>query len=217
VITATNVLAHVADVHDFLAGVDVLLAPGGVFVTENHDVASILDGLQFDTVYHEHLRYYSVASLSWLLERHLLSVAESRPVGTHGGSFRVYARKRGGRLGTRAKAAAESLHQLVKDCAGQGAVYGVGATTRATPLIHYAQIAQYIECVAEVKGSQKIGQAIPGTSIPVVAESRLIEDQPEFALLLAWHIASGLRVKLRAMGYKGRFIIPLPEARLADG
>jgi len=214
-ITACNVFAHVPDPHDFLEGVRLLLADDGVFVVETHDVASITEGLQIDTIYHEHLRYYSVATLSRLLAMHGLTVTQAEPVATHGGSIRAYARKTRGDLGKRANQAAVSLWKLLCEVTAAGShVYGVGATTRATPLIHYAAIREFITCVCEVSSSAKIGLNMPGTAIPIVDESRLIEDQPEFAILFAWHLADSLAPKLRAMGYEGRFIIPLPEPRI---
>jgi hypothetical protein len=70
-----------------------------------------------------------------------------------------------------------------------------------------------LDYVAEIKGSLKIGKYLPGTVIPVVEESRMLDEQPEFALILSWHIADELAAKLRQRGYKGRFIAPLPEPR----
>jgi C-methyltransferase C-terminal domain/Methyltransferase domain/Putative zinc binding domain len=218
VITACNVLAHVPDPHDFVAGVAELLTADGEFITENHDLASITEGLQIDTIYHEHLRYYSVASLSHLLTMHGLDVTSVERVPTHGGSLRVTARKRSSNLAGRAFDAATRLHELLTRLvvAKGAAVYGIGAATRATPLIHYADIAHLIGCVCEVSASEKIGMLMPGTHIPVVDEVRLVEDQPEYALLFSWHIADSLIPKLRAMGYQGKFIIPLPEPRISD-
>jgi hypothetical protein len=217
VVTATNVLAHVPDCHDFVQGVADLLADDGVFVSESHDVASVLDG-QWDAIYHEHLRYYSLTSLSRLLGMHGLTITDVERIPTHGGSLRVFARKQRQDLGARAWKAATDLHHMLADLAGHGeAVYGIGATTRATPLIHYANIAKYLECVCEVPGSEKIGFMMPGTQVPVVDESRLLEDQPPWALLLSWHVADSIVKSLRAKGYKGRFIVPLPEPRVLDG
>jgi hypothetical protein len=217
IITATNVFAHVPDPHDFLEGVLALLDDGGIFVVETHDWASVANGLQIDAVYHEHARCYSVASLSYLLAQHGLLVREVEPIPTHGGSFRVFAVREQRHLQARAAAAAGRLHNLVRTAALDGPVYGIGATTRATPLIHYAGIAPYLTCVCEVPGSEKVGTRIPGTEIPVVDEAELIADQPPHALLLAWHIADSVVPALRAKGYRGKFLIPLPEARFLDG
>jgi 2-polyprenyl-3-methyl-5-hydroxy-6-metoxy-1,4-benzoquinol methylase len=218
VITASNVLAHVPDPHGFVHGVTTLLDPdGGVFVTENHDWSSIINGLQVDTIYHEHLRYYSVAALSHLLAVHGLEVSGVEPVPTHGGSLRVTARKTRGSLRNRSRQAMSSLRTLVARAAAAGPVYGIGAATRATPLIHYAGIADQLACVCEVSTSEKIGTCMPGTAIPVVDEAKLVADQPPHALLFSWHIADSLVPKLREMGYRGRLIVPLPEPRIIDG
>lgn len=220
VITACNVLAHVPDVHNFLDGVTEWLAEDGVFVTENHDLASITDGLQVDTVYHEHLRYYTPGTLSILLEEHGLRVTRVEQVPTHGGSFRVTARLSPlTDFAERARNAAYDLHKLLWDkltSTGDAVVYGIGAATRATPLIHYADIANAVAVCCEVAGSDKIGTLIPGTQIPVVDEAVLIEDQPAYALLFAWHMADVIVPKLRAAGYKGKFIVPLPEPKVLD-
>lgn len=217
VITATNVLAHVPDPHDFLTGVLTLLADDGMFITENHDWASIANGMQIDTVYHEHLRYYSVASLSRLLAFHGLIVEDMEKIPTHGGSFRTWAVKEQRDLAARAWKARNTLFDLMQPLWRDGwSICGIGATTRATPLINYAGIAGFLEYVCEVSSSEKIGTCIPGTDIPVVDEKKLFEDQPQYALLLSWHIADDLIPKLRDKSYKGKFIIPLPEARIID-
>jgi 2-polyprenyl-3-methyl-5-hydroxy-6-metoxy-1,4-benzoquinol methylase len=217
-ITACNVLAHVPDAHDFMEGVRVLLDDDGLFVTENHDWASIERGLQYDAVYHEHLRYYSVRSLSYLLGMHGFEVVASVPVSTHGGSFRVTARMAVSEfLDARARQAADNLAVMLRAVARDAPVYGIGAATRATPLIHYARISEFVTCVCEVAGSEKIGQNMPGTLIPVVDEAKLTADQPPFALLFAWHIADTLIPKLRSAGYRGGIIVPLPEPRVVAG
>ncbi|HVT98444.1 MAG TPA: class I SAM-dependent methyltransferase [Acidobacteriaceae bacterium] len=211
-VTAMNVLAHVPDVHDFLDGVTQLLAPGGQFVTENHDFYSITDGLQIDTIYHEHLRYYTVASLSRLLEQHWLRVTRVEQTRMHGGSFRIWARDTRHDWTSDAAEAAMDLTELLGEITGKGhAVYGIGAATRATPLIHFAGLAPYIAYVCEVAGSAKIGTFIPGTDIPVVDEADLVRHQPAYALLFAWHMKDYIVPKLRAAGYRGKFIVPLPK------
>jgi hypothetical protein len=216
VITAANVLAHVPDCHDFVQNVADLLADDGVFVTENHLLTSVVDGLQVDAIYAEHLRYYSPTSLARLLGMHGLTITEMENVPTHGGSFRVFARKlRVDDFAKRATGAAEKLLRMLADIAGHGeAVYGVGAATRATPLIHFAGIAPYLTCVCEIPGSEKIGHNMPGTQVPVVDEVRLLEDQPPYAILFSWQWAESITRKLRAAGYKGRWIVPLPEPRI---
>ena len=218
VIFACNVLAHAEDPHDFMEGVAILLAGDGTFITENHELGAVTNGLQIDTVYHEHLRYYDLVTLGRLLADHGLAVNDSTLIPAHGGSFRVRASRTDHGLQHRADTVKDRLVALLSMLDGQGAaIYGVGAATRATPLMHFTGIDAYLTCVCEVAGSEKIGLMMPGTKLPIVDESRLIEDQPPYALLFAWHIATDVMTSLRKAGYKGKFIIPLPEPRIARG
>ena len=217
VITASNVLAHVANQHDFLSAVSELLAPDGVFVTENHDWASVVNGLQIDTIYHEHLRYYSVASLTYALSMHgfLADLVERIPV--HGGSFRTWAVRQQTGLQVRASAVREELRRVLTAANRDSRVYGIGATTRATGLIHWAGLREKIYAVAEVPSSEKIGQNIPGTRIPVITEEEMLQAAPAAALLLSWHLEDHIVPKLRAAGYRGDIIVPLPAVRVLHG
>jgi hypothetical protein len=185
-------------------------------VTENHDLRSIIDGLQIDTVYHEHLRYYDIVSLGRLLSMHGLAITEVLNVPVHGGSFRVTARRIGyGDLQQRAVDAASDLYSMCRDLRTAGhRIYGVGAATRATPLMWFAGIGPFLDCVTEVETSEKIGLTMPGTNLPIVPDAKLIADQPEYALLFSWHIAATVIPKLRAAGYAGKFIIPLPKPEI---
>jgi len=217
VITACNVLAHVEDIGDVMRGIRLLLADDGVLIAENHDLASVVDGGQWDTVYHEHLRFYDPHSFYRLLEMHGLVMLDYRSVPTHGGSFRTYVEK--GTVGLEpsprdydfagvARDAAEARTAIREAATG---VYAIGATARATTIINYCGLdVPDITCVCEVPGSDKIGHYIPGTSIPVVDEARLFEDQPERAVLFSWHLADVIVPKLRERGYAGEIIVPLP-------
>ena len=239
-ITATNVFAHIEDIHEIVDCILELLDEDGIFISESHYLLSLIETLQYDTIYHEHLRYYSVTALKYLLEMHGLEVIHTRPIPTHGGSIRVYAARKGkypvresvaatlateGRELTDAKLKAFkqnvvnsklALYALLRDIKRQGGrVYGVGAPSRASTLINYVGLDDGIlDCVLEIKGSYKVGKYVPGTMIPVVDEGRLFADQPEYALLLSWHIADELMPKLASRGFKGKFIVPLPEPRV---
>jgi SAM-dependent methyltransferase len=242
IVTAANVFGHMPDIDEVMSSISTLLEPDGVFVSESDYLLDIVDGLQFDTMYHEHLRYYSVHSIESLLERRGFHVISVQRIGTHGGSIRVYATRGSafprddsvGRAlqiersaginssawiqGFRDRTTASKLRmfELLASVAGKGhRVYGIGAPARSTTLIHYFGLdVGVLDCVLEVRGSKKIGHYIPGTRIPVYDESKLLEDQPEFALLLSWHIADELVGILRKKGYKGSFILPLPEPRV---
>lgn len=242
IITATNVFAHIEDIHDIVAGVLTLLDDDGIFISESHYFLSLLETLQYDTIYHEHLRYYSVTSLKHLLEMHGLEVIHTKRIPTHGGSIRVYASRKGKypvqasvgevveqeSLGITREAfktfkqdvvtSKLGLLSLLKDIKVKGErVYGIGAPSRASTLVNYVGLDDGImDTVLEITGSYKIGKYIPGTRVPVWEEERLFSDQPEYALLLSWHIADELIPKLRSRGFQGKFIVPLPTPRVLD-
>jgi SAM-dependent methyltransferase len=217
IVTACNVLAHVADLDDVMTGIRTLLAPNGLLIAENHDLDHLVTGHQWDFIYHEHLRYFDTGSFRQLLKRHGFGWETGYPIDTHGGSFRVFARKDGpgdtipveaerdwAGLRRAALEARAELRILTLD-----PVWGIGATARATTLINYCGLdIPEIECVCEVPGSDKIGRLIPGTGIPVVSETRLFEEQPPRALLFSWHLADVIIPKLRARGYDGDILVP---------
>ena len=241
IVTATNVYAHMDDIHSITDLIIRLLDTNGVFVSECHYLGSLIETLQYDTIYHEHMRYYSLHSLKHLLEMHKLEVFHVTQIGTHGGSIRVYAGRKGQHdIASSVKSlldkekksilslqALENFKQdvvkskiglftLLKDIKETDAkIYGIGAPSRGSTLIHYIGLDDgIIDTVLEVKGSYKIGKYIPGTVVPVEDESRLYEDQPEYAILFSWHIADELMPKLKEKGYRGHFIVPLPEPRV---
>jgi hypothetical protein len=207
VITACNVLAHVEDINDVLRGVDILLADDGVLIAENHDLASVVSG-QWDTVYHEHLRYYSPYSFTRVLKANGFAARKIREIPTHGGSFRTFA-NRGttnwpvgprydwAKLRQRITVARWENREIAIDMAG------IGATARATTIINHCGLdVDDVAYVAEVSGSDKIGHYVPGTSIPIVDEAQLLEDDRD-AFLFSWHLRQAIVPKLRERGYKG--------------
>jgi len=242
IITATNVFAHIEDIHEIVDSVLDLLRDDGLFVTESHYLLSLVETLQYDTIYHEHLRYYSLTSLRNLLAMHDLEVVHARRIPTHGGSVRVYAARKGkypvadsvsSMLATERQELSDSklqlfregvvrskleLFALLKDVKASGSkVYAIGAPSRASTLVNYVGLDEgIIDCVLEIKGSYKIGKYMPGTLIPVLEEGRLYSDQPEYALLLSWHIADELISNLARRGFRGKFIIPLPKPRVVS-
>jgi len=108
------------------------------------------------------------------------------------------------------------LMALLRDIKKSGGrVYGVGAPSRGTTLINYTGLDEgIVNCTLEIKGSHKINKYVPGTLIPVLEESKLFEDQPEYVLIFSWNIASELMQKLKEKGFNGKFIIPLPTPRI---
>jgi hypothetical protein len=241
VVTAANCFAHIEDVHAIVDGIVGMLAPNGVFISESHYLIPLLDTLQYDTVYHEHLRYYSLHSLKNLLEMHDLEVFHARPIPSHGGSIRVYAARKGAypvqdsvakmlaaepRGDAMRKRLAQfqrdvllsklRLYALLRDLKEKGArIAGISAPSRASTMVNYVGLDEaLINYVCEIQGSLKIGKCMPGTQIPVVDESKLFADQPDAAVIFSWHIADELAPKLRAKGFRGQLITPLPVPRV---
>lgn len=241
IITATNVFAHMENVHEIIEAILDLLDDDGVFISESHYLLPLVETLQYDTVYHEHMRYYSLYSLKYLLEMHGFEVFHAKQIPTHGGSVRVYASRKGKyqikpsvaellkkendtiigveKLKEFQEKVVNSKLQLMamlSDIKQKGKkVYGISAPSRASTLINYVGLDSGImDYVLEIKGSHKIGNYVPGTIIPIVEESILFQDQPDYALLLSWHIADELAPKLKEKGFKGKFIVPLPEPRI---
>jgi len=240
-VTAANCFAHIEDVHAIVDGVVEMLKDDGVFVTESHYLIPLLDTLQYDTIYHEHLRYYSLTSLKHLFEMHGLEVFHARPIPSHGGSIRVYAARHGAHTvqdGVRRMLAAEPrgeamakrlatfrhdvilsklrLLAMLRDLKEKGArVAGISAPSRASTMVNYVGLDEgLIDYVCEIAGSLKIGKCMPGTQIPVVDEAKLYSDQPDCAVIFSWHIADELAPKLKAKGFRGQLITPLPVPRV---
>ncbi len=230
-ITCANCFAHMPCIHDVIAGIKHLLTDDGVFVSESHYLLDLIDTLQYDTIYAEHLRYYTMTSISKLLAAHGLFVFRIDRIPTHGGSIRVYARKEtsalpdcvgdeptGGALIKRlryfgAKVLRNKLAVLreiesIKFLGGR--VGGIGAPSRGSTVINYLRLdAGILDYVCEQPHSHKIGRLMPGTDIEVVDEVRLYADpQPTAAILFSWHLADELIPKIRAKGYRGEIILP---------
>jgi hypothetical protein len=241
VITATNVFAHIDSINEIVECIVELLVEDGVFIAECHYLGSLLETLQYDTIYHEHLMYYSLSSLKYLLEQHGLEIFHAKQIPTHGGSIRAYVSRKGkfsikpsvveildrekenqldskglSDLKKRAVVSKLELQSMLLGLKKQNKViFGIGAPSRASTLINYIGIDDGIlDCVVEIAGSYKIGKYIPGTFIPIIDEARLYEDQPNYALLLSWHIADELAPKISKLGFKGDFIVPLPTPRI---
>lgn len=241
VVTAANCFAHIEDVHAIVDGILELLGPDSVFISESHYLIPLLDTLQYDTVYHEHLRYYSLHSLKALFEMHNLEVFHARPIPSHGGSIRVYAARKGVQQvkpsvadmlakEPQGKAMVQRLDafrrdvmlsklrllSMLRELKEKGArVAGISAPSRASTMVNYVGLDEaLIDYVCEIKGSLKIGMYMPGTQIPVVDEAKLFEDQPDAAVIFSWHIAGELAPKLRAKGFRGQLITPLPVPRV---
>lgn len=243
-ITAANVFAHVANLGPCLQGIHTLLAENGTFVSESHYLMDLIDTLQYDTIYHEHLRFYSIRPMQDMMKRFGFGVVDVERIPNHGGSIRVYAVK------GHAAQPSDRMRQLVEQEESYGLysqtlydtfkkrvqdsklklmrllcdlklkghrIAGIGSPGRSSTVMNYCGIGpDCLNYIAEQSNSLKVGLYTPGTHVPVVDEARLFEDQPDYALVLAWHLGEAIPRKLRSKGLKSKFIMPLPEPMVLD-
>lgn len=242
IITATNVFAHIDNINEILKYIIRTLTDDGIFISESHYLLPLIKELQYDTIYHEHMRYYSVQSLNYLFKKNNVEIIDVKEIPTHGGSIRVYAAKKGRyqisknvkiqlnkekkflnyknfkEFRHKVSMSKVKLYNLISNIkSNKKKIYGVGAPSRASTLINYVGLDQdLIDCVLEVNGSYKVGNYIPGTKIPILNEKILIKDKPDYLMLFSWHISKELKKNLRNKGFKGKFIIPLPNPRIEN-
>ena len=239
-VLAMNVLAHTDNINDFLAEVHKLTGPDTVFISQSHWLAELVRKFEFDTIYHEHLRYYTLTSLKRLFERHQLFVEDAELVDFYGGSILVYTRGFAGQESESVKSILaeeaemdipESMRNMKRNLLTNRArllnllvelqndgknVVGLGAPMKASTLLNFYGITpDLLEYIGEVN-QLKVGTVVPGVRIPVVHEDRLFEEQPDYALVLSWNMADFLIPKLRSRGFKGKFILPVPQVEVIE-
>ena len=239
VVIAKNVLAHVADINGFVAGVREILKADGVAQLEFPYVRNMVDQTQFDTIYHEHLCYLSATAVDHLARRNGLVFTDVEEISIHGGSLRVTLARRAAptgrkrvdalldaeqRLGLhqvgyyralsdRVDRLRDDLARLLGDLKRQGArLVGYGASAKGAILLNAFGIGPNVLEYLVDRSSLKQGKLAPGTRLPIVSPDRLLQDRPDYALLLAWNFADEVleqQAAYRAAG--GRFIVPIPK------
>ncbi len=235
VVIANNVMAHVDDLHDFMRGVDAALRPDGVFIAEFPYLGDLLAHTEYDTIYHEHLSYFSLAPLERLFARYGMRVFDIKHLPQQGGSIRVYVCRgdthketdaawtfrededeRGfayGDFADRVVASRRALVGMLNRLFIEGhSVSAFGASAKGNTLLNYCEIVPDLIQLIYDDAPLKQGLYTPGTHIPVVAPSTLDRAKPEYIVLLAWNYADA--IAKRYPEYVGRFIHPIPLARL---
>lgn len=226
---ATHMLANVVDLHDFMEGIKLVLAPKGVIVLEVGDVEEMIQKVQFDAIYHEHYSYFSLASLTKLLEEHGLKIVRAEKNPFHGGSIRIFAKhdgfktqdsrfkKREGRpLGKKNyQEFAEKVGEFRKEFRAffkknKGKIIvGYGAPAKAVTLLNYCGIGKKeIQLIIDTT-TAKQGRVMPGVHIPIVFEEKLREIKPDYCILFAWNYKKEIVPKLqRVLPKTTKIIIP---------
>jgi len=241
VVHANNFIAHVPDIHGFVSGIATVLKPDGRAVIETPYVRDLIERLEFDTIYHEHVFYYSLASLGRLLKGHGLAVVDVERIPIHGGSLRVFAAHDGAiktsesvdrlieeesaigltrveafiEFADRVEVLGKQLRAMLADVKRDGrSIAAYGAAAKGAILLNAFGIGrETLDFVAD-RSPHKHGRYMPGVHVPVVPVEDLVRRAPDTCLLLAWNFAEEIlaqQAPYRAGG--GRFILPAPEAR----
>lgn len=222
-VTATHVLANIADLHDFLSGVGEVLTDDGVFVVEVDDLEQMVKNAQFDSIYHEHYSYFSAATLKMILAQEGFQIAKTEHTRTQGGSIRIVAKK--GRqevkkkkidfhetFKMRAEAFGGRLNTIIKKDFKGKTVAAFGAPAKGVILLNFCGLDQRDIAFAVDSTVQKQGRFVPGTHIPVYAEEYLKDAPADAILVLSWNYRDAVLKKLRhLLRHPVTLIFPFPK------
>jgi hypothetical protein len=233
-------LAQVPDLNDFVAGIKLLLAPGGVVTVEFPHLARLMDGNQFDTIYHEHFSYFSFGTAQRIFARHGITLFDVEELASHGGSLRIWGRHDGAEgpvdervgallerelatglqtpeayagFGERVAETKRQLLDFLIAAKREGAsIAGYGAPGKGNTLLNYCGIrTDFLDYTVD-RNPYKHGRFTPGTHIPIFPPSKLAETRPDYILILPWNLKDEIVAQLTAdLGWDARFVVPIPE------
>lgn len=230
-IVGANVFAHIDDLDTFIERVKDTLKETGVFVFESPYFGEFLRGLEYDTVYHQHLSYLSLKPVVKFMEKHDMEVFDVEQHELHGGGFRVYIARKGERelqksvkemianetwtmdtleeFAHKTRKSRDDLLDLMQRIRqNDKTVAVVSAPAKGNTLLNYTGIGRFIDFATD-RSKLKQGMFLPGTGIEVFSDDELIKRQPDFALVLAWNFFPEIVENVKKAGYKGKFIHPL--------
>ncbi len=241
-----NVLAHVPDINDFVAGMQLLLRHDGVITMEFPHLMQLMELNQFDTIYHEHFSYLSFTTVSKIFAAHGLTMFDVEQLPTHGGSLRIYARhaadsskpvgarvaellglesckgydrlERYSSFESQVREVKWGLLQFLIDVRRHGKkVVGYGAPGKGNTLLNYCGIrTDFLEFTVD-RNPYKQGKFTPGTHIPILQPERLLEARPDYVLILPWNLKDEITQSLAAIrAWGGKFVVPIPTVQIID-
>ena len=241
-----NVLAHVPDINDFVAGMKILLKPDGVITMEFPHLLRLMEENQFDTIYHEHFSYLSLHVVEKIFAHHGLTLFEVEELSTHGGSLRIYARheeddskpvgprvaklkaveERAGLLDLATYSAFSEqvkvtkwklLEFLIEANRSGKQVAGYGAPGKGNTLLNHCGIRTDLLSYTVDRSPHKQGKYLPGTRIPIYHPDRIRETKPDYVVILPWNLKDEIMEQMAFISeWGGRFVVPIPEVQVCD-
>jgi hypothetical protein len=243
-IVGNNVLAHVPLLNDFVAGIAVLLEPGGSVTIEFPHLMTLIEQVAFDTIYHEHYSYLSLFAIERVFARHGLKIYDVEKLPTHGGSLRIFAAHAGAGspadsaalAGVRREETLAGLPELdtysrfaarVEECRRSvleffaaarrdgRTVAAYGAAAKGNTLLNFCGATRRDVAMVADRNPHKQGKFTPGSHIPVVSFEDLMRARPDYVLILPWNLQNEIRRQLHCIGeWGGRFVTPVPVVRI---
>lgn len=241
-----NVLAHVPDINDFVAGLAILLAPGGTITMEFPHLLQLMLQNQFDTIYHEHFSYLSLLAVQAIFAAHSLTIYDVEELPTHGGSLRIFARHTAHdalpvsdrvtavleaecNAGLDGVAAYDAFREQVEEtkralleflitAKREGkSIAGYGAAAKGNTLLNYCGIrGDFLDYVVD-RSPHKQGKFLPGTQLPILAPERITETKPDYLLILPWNLTAEIVEQMAEIrSWGGRFVVPIPQVTVIE-
>jgi SAM-dependent methyltransferase len=239
-----NVLAHVPDINDFVAGIAIALKPDGIVTMEFPHLLQLIQNNQFDTIYHEHFSYLSLLSVEQIFAKHGLQIFDVDEIATHGGSLRIYARLAGhepvrenvialrkkeadaglsnldsyAAFGEKVQEVKRSLLEFLSAAKRDGkSVAAYGAPAKGNTLLNYCGIGQdFIDFTVD-RNPAKQNRFLPGTHLPVYAPEKLFDAKPDYVLILPWNIKDEIMAKMHHIrDWGGKFVVPIPGVEVLE-
>ncbi|AKF94258.1 class I SAM-dependent methyltransferase [Brevibacillus laterosporus] len=242
-IVANNVLAHVPELHDFIAGLKILLQPNGIITIEFPHVLQLILGKQFDTIYHEHFSYFSLLSVQSILSSHKLKVVDVEEIPTHGGSLRLFVKHSEDKdpiqpsvTKVLEKEQEHGLHQIstylefskkveqmkidilsffIKAHDMKKKIVGYGAPAKGNTLLHFCGIGKELLPYTVDQNPHKQGLILPGSRIPIKNPNEIQRTQPDYVLILPWNLKEEIMDECSYIrNWGGKFVVFVPEVEV---
>jgi 2-polyprenyl-3-methyl-5-hydroxy-6-metoxy-1,4-benzoquinol methylase len=238
-----NVLAHVPDVNDFVAGINIMLKPNGILTIEFPHLLQLMQQNQYDTIYHEHFSYFSFLTVEKIFAAHNMILFDVEELSTHGGSLRIYGKHKGAELphiservnqlkekemtagldtlgtyitfGEKVKQNKRKLLSFLLAAKAEGkTIVGYGAPAKGNTLLNYCGVnTDFIEYTVDIN-PHKQGLFLPGTRIPIYHPDKIRETKPDYVLILPWNLKEEIMEQIKIGEWGGQFVLPIPEVQI---